>query len=81
MSGWLLDANVLLGCGWQSHPDHPALLSWLLRSQDWATCPLTESAFMRISHLVQHGCRLEREGSSHSIWRIAVAEPIVIRNS
>ena len=21
-----------------------------------------------LSHLVQHGCRLEREGSSHSIW-------------
>jgi hypothetical protein len=21
-----------------------------------------------LSHLVRHGCRLEREGSSHSIW-------------
>lgn len=49
MSVWLLDMNVLLGCGWKSHPGHPALLDWLLRTQDWATCPLTESAFMRIS--------------------------------
>ena len=49
MSGWLLDVNVLLGCGWKSHTDHPALLGWLLQGNDWATCPLTESGFMRIS--------------------------------
>ena len=49
MSVWLLDVNVLLGCGWKSHAEHPALLGWLLRGNDWATCPLTESGFMRIS--------------------------------
>ena len=49
MSGWLLDVNVLLGCGWKSHAHNPALLSWLIQVNDWATCPLTESGFMRIS--------------------------------
>ena len=49
MSGWLLDVNVLLGCGWKSHADHPALLGWLLQGNDWATCPFTECGFMRIS--------------------------------
>jgi predicted nucleic acid-binding protein len=49
VSGWLLDVNVLLGCGWKSHADHPALLGWLLQIDDWATCPLTESGFIRIS--------------------------------
>jgi predicted nucleic acid-binding protein len=49
VSGWLLDVNVLPGCGWKSHLDHPALLGWLLQVNDWATCPLTESGFMRIS--------------------------------
>ena len=49
MSGWLLDVNVLLGCAWKSHADHPALLGWLLQRSDWATCPLTESGFVRIS--------------------------------
>jgi predicted nucleic acid-binding protein len=49
MSGWLLDVNVLLGCGWKSHADHTALLGWLLQGNDWATCPITESGFMRIS--------------------------------
>ena len=49
MSGWLLDVNVLLGCGWRSHADNLPLLGWLLQANDWATCPLTESGFMRIS--------------------------------
>jgi len=49
VSGWLLDVNVLLGCGWKNHADHLALLGWLLQADDWATCPVTESAFMRIS--------------------------------
>jgi predicted nucleic acid-binding protein len=49
VSGWLLDVNVLLGCGWKSHADQSALLGWLLQVNDWATCPLTESGFMRIS--------------------------------
>jgi hypothetical protein len=49
LSGWLLDVNVLLGCGWKTHADHPELLGWLLQGNDWATCPITESGFMRIS--------------------------------
>lgn len=49
MSSWLLDVNVLLGCGWKSHADHAPLLDWLLQTIDWATCPITESGFVRIS--------------------------------
>ncbi len=49
MSGCLLDVNVLLACGWKSHVDHSTLLGWLLQVNDWATCPITESGFMRIS--------------------------------
>ena len=49
MSGCLLDVNVLLACGWKSHADHSTLLGWLLQVNDWATCPITESGFMRIS--------------------------------
>jgi len=37
VSGCLLDVNVLLGCGWKSHADHPALLGWLLQGNDWAS--------------------------------------------
>jgi len=49
VSGCLLDVNVLLACGWKSHVDHSTLLGWLLQVNDWATCPITESGFMRIS--------------------------------
>lgn len=47
--GWLLDVNVLLGCAWKNHADHAALLAWLLGVESWATCPLVESGFIRIS--------------------------------
>ena len=59
MSGWLLDANVLLGCGWKSHAEHSALLGWLLREKEWATCPITESAFMRISMTMAYHASFE----------------------
>jgi hypothetical protein len=41
--------NVLLACGWKSHTEHAHLLAWLLQEKEWATCPLIESGFMRIS--------------------------------
>ena len=49
MNRWLLDVNVLLGCGWKNHADHSALLNWLSQVEAWATCPLTELGFVRIS--------------------------------
>ena len=49
MSGWLLDVNALLGCAWKNHADHVPLLAWLMRANDWATCPITETGFMRVS--------------------------------
>jgi hypothetical protein len=45
----LLDVNSLLACAWKSHAEHVDLLAWLMQVTDWATCPLTESGFMRIS--------------------------------
>jgi uncharacterized protein len=49
VSEWLLDVNVLLACAWKSHVEHNALLNWLQQVGPWATCPLTESGFLRIS--------------------------------
>jgi predicted nucleic acid-binding protein len=54
VSGWRLDVNVLLGCGWKSHADNSTLLGWLLQANDWATCPLTESGFVRISMTIAY---------------------------
>jgi len=49
VKGWLLDVNILLGCSWKSHEDHSALLDWLLQADEWATCPITELGFVRVS--------------------------------
>lgn len=49
MSTWLLDVNSLLACAWKNHANHAELLNWLMQVKDWATCPLTESGFIRVS--------------------------------
>jgi predicted nucleic acid-binding protein len=59
MTGWLLDVNALLACGWKSHANHAALLAWLLRAKTWATCPLTESGFVRISMTPAYGATFD----------------------
>jgi toxin-antitoxin system PIN domain toxin len=47
----LLDANVLLALGWPSHAHHSRAHEWFSSSagDGWATCPLTQCAFVRIS--------------------------------
>jgi toxin-antitoxin system PIN domain toxin len=47
----LLDVNVLVAMVWQEHIHHDRVRRWrgaLLR-EDWATCPLTEAGFVRVS--------------------------------
>ncbi|MDW8354449.1 MAG: PIN domain-containing protein [Bryobacterales bacterium] len=46
----LLDANVLLALAWPNHQFHDAALARLEPSRErWATCALTELAFIRLS--------------------------------
>lgn len=47
----LLDVNVLVALAWPNHIHHRAAASWFLpeHSRGWATCPLTESGFVRVS--------------------------------
>lgn len=59
MTGWLLDINVLLGFCWKSHADHAALLDCLLKADQWATCPITETGFMRISMTIAYQSSFE----------------------
>ena len=69
MNGGLLDVNVLLGCAWKNHAGHPALLDWLLKGHAWATCPLVESGFMRISMTTAYGASFEDARKSLSTLR------------
>lgn len=46
----LLDANVLIALGDPLHVHHRRVQSWFHQetARAWATCPLTENAFLRI---------------------------------
>ena len=47
---YLLDVNVLIALSWPAHQKHEQALAWFGKhsSQGWATCPFTETAFVRI---------------------------------
>lgn len=47
----LLDVNALLALAWDSHVHHAAMRAWFTvnGSAGWATCPITESGFVRVS--------------------------------
>ena len=78
----LLDVNVLVALAWPNHVHHDATRSWFAerRLSGWATCPLTESGFVRVScnpSVVHHTVtpsdaiallRRLRQSESHSFW-------------
>ena len=47
----LLDVNVLLALAWPNHVHHDTVHIWFSeqRMNGWATCPVTEAGFVRIS--------------------------------
>jgi|SRR5579884_2138309 len=49
--GALLDVNALVALAWDSHVHHAAIRAWFTRhaARGWATCPVTESGFVRVS--------------------------------
>lgn len=51
MSVGLLDVYVLVALAWPSHIHHNATHEWFgaNRSKGWATCPMTQCGFVRVS--------------------------------
>lgn len=47
----LLDVNALVALAWDSHVHHATMRAWFTAncSAGWATCPITESGFVRVS--------------------------------
>ena len=45
----LPDVNLLLAVGWASHTDHAEAKAWLFGLERFATCPITELGFLRVS--------------------------------
>lgn len=51
MSAFLLDVNVLVALMWPAHKLHSRAHRWFAThsKQGWATCPLTQAGFVRIT--------------------------------
>ena len=45
----LPDVNLLLAYGWRSHADHGESRAWFAGLSGFATCPITELGFLRVS--------------------------------
>jgi uncharacterized protein len=47
----LLDVNALVALAWDTHIHHARVREWFAAnaSGGWATCPITESGFVRVS--------------------------------
>ena len=64
----LLDVNGLVALAWPNHVHHVAASRWFSdhHEQGWATCPLTESGFIRVStnHRITPDARSVDEAAS-----------------
>ncbi len=51
----LLDVNVLIALAWPNHVHHEIALGWFKKNQasGWATCPISQSGFTRVSSNAQ----------------------------
>lgn len=50
MNAYLLETNMLIALLWPSHAQHERVVKWFTRhrARGWASCPLTESGFVRV---------------------------------
>jgi toxin-antitoxin system PIN domain toxin len=71
---YLLDVNVLLALLWRDHDEHVKAVGWLSAIERFATCPLVQLGFARISSHSQLGYCATPE-SAFSLLRRFVASP------
>ena len=55
----LLDVNFLIACGWESHAEYIRASRWLSRAKSFATCPISEMGFLRVSLSAALGATFE----------------------
>jgi predicted nucleic acid-binding protein len=45
----LLDVSFLIACAWESHAEYSRANQWLADAKSFATCPISEMGFLRVS--------------------------------
>jgi uncharacterized protein len=55
----LLDVNFLIACGWESHAEYIRASRWLSHAKSFATCPISEMGFLRVSLSPAYGASFE----------------------
>lgn len=55
----LLDVNFLIACGWESHAEYIRANRWLSAAKSFATCPISEMGFLRVSLSPAYGASFE----------------------
>jgi len=55
----LLDVNFLIACGWESHAEYLRASRWLSSAKSFATCPISEMGFLRVSLSPAFGASFE----------------------
>ena len=78
---YLLDTNLLIALAWPNHEGHQPLRAWLGDKRRIATCPITQTGFVRIcstphAHKVHIGTPVEARATlrnnialwAHEFW-------------
>jgi toxin-antitoxin system PIN domain toxin len=95
VAAFLLDANVLIALAWPDHEFHEKVGRWFARHSrnGWATCPFTQTAFVRIlSNPAFSANALTPENAvsvlesnlnspTHHFWPDSISVPEALKNS
>ena len=71
---FLLDVNMLMALLWESHEHHQVARAWLRRITNFATCPVSQLGFARVSSHAALGYSMLPE-HAFSILRRFLADP------
>ena len=77
MSAHLLDVNLLIALAWPNHVHHELAHRWFKqhRARGWATCPMTQSGFVRVSSNVNAVSEARSPAEAIALLRRIVALP------
>ena len=70
----LLDVNVLMALLWENHEQHEQARRWLQGVTEFATCPISQLGFARVSSHPMLGFSLSPE-QAFSVLRRFLADP------